>query len=104
METGVLSATWKLDVEFRRTVLCGKAYQAVGAYERVKHGTYHVSARIEDDSGEVCASALGMFRELKDTDRDEFLRNLDFSESSQPVESLLRSLLKNATPAHFRKE
>lgn len=94
-ETGVLSATWKLEVEFRRTVLCGKAYRAVGKYERMKHGTHHVSACIEDDSGEVCASALGMFRALKDTDTEEFFRNLDFSESSEQVESFLRSRLKN---------
>lgn len=104
METGVLSATWKLDVEFRRTVLCGKAYRAVGIYERKKHGNYHVSARIEDDSGEICASALGIFRGLKGTDNEEFFHNLDFSESSENVESLLRSRLKKANPEDFYKE
>lgn len=104
METGILSATWKLDVEFRKTVLCGKAYRAVGIYERAKHGNYHVSARIEDDSGTICASALGIFRGLKETDEGEFFRNLDFSESSEKVESLLRSRLKKANPDGFCKE
>lgn len=97
METGLICATWKIDVEFRRTILCGKAYKAVGRCERVRHGTYHVSASIEDDSGQVCAAAVGLFRELKDADNEAFFRSLDFSQSSKQMESLLRSRVLGTT-------
>lgn len=101
MATGLICATWKIDVEFRKAVLCGKAHRAVGRYERVRHGTHHLSAAVEDDSGQICAAAAGMFREVKDTDKDAFFKNLDFSESSEQMESLLRSRLSKKVPENL---
>lgn len=104
MQTDTLCATWKIDVEFRKTVLCGKAYRAIGKYQRVKLGNYHVSGSIEDDSGQVCATALAVFRELKDANKDDFFRSLDFSESSHQVESWLRSRLSKPDRENLPKE
>ena len=93
METGAICVTWKMHVEFRKTVFCGKAYRAVGRYQSVDRGNYHVSGSIEDDSGKICTTAVGVFREPRDANKDDFFRNLDFSESSKEVKSLLRSRL-----------
>jgi uncharacterized protein (TIGR00369 family) len=93
METGAICVTWKMDVEFRKTVFCGKAYRAVGRYRGVNHGNHHVSASIQDDSGKICTTASGVFRERRDANNDDLFRNLDFSEGSKEVESLLRSRL-----------
>ncbi len=93
METGAVCVTWKMDVEFRKTVFCERTYRAVGRYHGVKHGNYQVTGSIEDDAGKVCSSATGIFRKLKNADSDELFRNLDFSESSHHAESLLRSRL-----------
>jgi uncharacterized protein (TIGR00369 family) len=93
METGTICVTWKMDVEFRKTVSCETAYRAVGKYRGITHGNYKVFGGIEDDSGKVCASANAVFREAKDVKKDDFLRSLDFSGESGEVESLLRSRL-----------
>jgi len=93
METGAICVTQKMDVEFRKTVFCGKAYRATGRYRGVDRRSYHVSGSIEDDSGKVCATAVGLFRAARDVKREEFFQNLDFSEGSKEVESLLRSRL-----------
>ena len=93
METGTICVTWKMDVEFRKTILCGKAYRAIGKYRGITHGNYNLFGSIEDDSGKVCANANAVFREAKDVKKDDFLRSLDFSGESGEVESLLRSRL-----------
>ena len=99
IETGKICVTWKMDVEFRKTISCGKAYRAVGRYQGVTHRNYHLFGSIEDGSGKICAKANGVFREPKDTNMDDFLRNLDFSGDSGEVESLLRSRLLKAGQA-----
>ncbi len=91
VETGAMCFTWKMDIEFRRPVMCSETYRAVGSYQGVRHGNYQVSASIEDASGKVCAKAVGVFRKVKDMSNEELFRNLDFSESSGCMESLLRS-------------
>jgi uncharacterized protein (TIGR00369 family) len=93
MEAGAISVTWKMDVEFRKTVSCGKAYRAVGRYRGIDRRSYHASGSIEDDSGKVCATAVGVFRAAKGEHKEELFRKLDFSEGSKEVESLLRSRL-----------
>ncbi len=96
METGKICVTWKMDVEFRKAIFCGKAYRAIGKYRDIAHGNYHVFGSIEDNSGKVCASANGVFREAKGVKKDEFLQSLDFSGESGEVEPLLRSRLLKA--------
>ena len=93
MEMGVISVTWKMDVEFRKTILCGKGYRAVAKCGGIAHGNYHVSGSIEDGSGKACARANAVFREAKGVKKDEFLQSLDFSGESGAVESILRSRL-----------
>ena len=93
METGAICVTWKMDVEFRKTILCGKAYRAVASYRGASRGNHLVSGSIEDDSGKVCTRANGVFREAKGAKKDDFFRDLDFSNGSREVESLLRSRL-----------
>jgi hypothetical protein len=83
-----------MDIEFRRPVMCGTTYRASGSYHGVKHGSYQVSASIEDGSGKVCAKAVGLFRKAKDMPSEELFRNLDFSESSEYMESFLRATIK----------
>ena len=96
METGKVCFTWKIDVEFRRTILCGKTYRARGKYIGVTHGNHSVVGSIEDASGKVCANANAVFREAKGVKKDEFLQSLDFSGESGEVEPLLRSRLLKA--------
>ncbi len=93
IETGAICVTWKMDVEFRKTISCGKAYRAIGTCRGTAHGNYNVFGSIEDDSGKVCASANAVFREAKGVKKDEFLQSLDFSDRSGEMESFLRSRL-----------
>jgi acyl-coenzyme A thioesterase PaaI-like protein len=93
MEMGAICFTRKMDVEFRKTIFCGKAHRAIGKYGGIAHGSYHVSGSIEDGSGKVCANANAVFREAKGVKKDEFLQSLDFSGESGEVESILRSRL-----------
>lgn len=90
METKVIAATWKIDVEFRRPILCGSAYRASAELLRSNHGNYHMSARIEDQEKNVAARASGMFRKTKGFTMEEIVKHLDFRGVSEEVRALFR--------------
>jgi uncharacterized protein (TIGR00369 family) len=89
VETKMVFATWKLDVEFRRPVLCGKAYRASAQFLSHLHRTYYVSGVIEDESGNVCARAKGSFRKTRQIALEEITRYLDFRGVPREIRSFL---------------
>jgi uncharacterized protein (TIGR00369 family) len=78
MDTKISIVTWKIEVEFRRPVLCGKPYQASGQFLRTAHRTYYVSGLIEDAEGQACARANGSFRQTREISLEELTRHLDY--------------------------
>ena len=91
MGTKVNVVTWKIEVEFRRPILCGKAYQASGQFLRTAHGTYYVSGLIEDTDGQACARANASFRRAKDISSEEIARQLDYRGVPQEIRSFFQS-------------
>ena len=54
METKKICATWKIEAEFKRPVLCGKAYRAAGHLVRATHGIHITSTESSKMSTESC--------------------------------------------------
>jgi uncharacterized protein (TIGR00369 family) len=88
METRIISATWKIDVEFRRPVGCGQFYRASGQLLRSAHHTSYLSALIEDASGHTCALANGSFRRTKGFTIEDIIKYLDFRGVPPEIHSL----------------
>ena len=78
MNTKVSIVTWKIEVEYKRPVLCGKAYRASGQLLRTAHGTYFVSGLIEDAQGQTCARANASFRKAKEISLEQIAEHLDY--------------------------
>ncbi|MDD5008215.1 MAG: PaaI family thioesterase [Syntrophorhabdaceae bacterium] len=90
METKIITATSKIEVEFRRPIICGEAYRAKGQVLRSVHGTYNVSGLIENASGHVCAKAHGFYRKTKGFTVEDIIRHLDFRGVSPEVRALFQ--------------
>jgi uncharacterized protein (TIGR00369 family) len=88
METRVIAATWKIDVEFRRPVMCGHTYRASAELLRSNHGNYHMAARIEDMEKNVAARSGGIFRKTKGFAMEDVVKHLDFRGVSEEVRAL----------------
>ncbi|MDR2017328.1 MAG: PaaI family thioesterase [Syntrophobacterales bacterium] len=88
METRVVAATWKIDVEFRRPIKCGNVYYASAELLCSNHGNYYMSAVIEDKAKKVAARAGGMFRKTKGFTMEEMVKHLNFRGVSEEVRSL----------------
>ena len=88
METGLLTATWKIDVEFRRPVVCKNSYRVSGQFIGPVRGAHHLSGRIEDGSGRTCATANGFFRRTRGISLEELTKHLDFRGVPPEIRSL----------------
>ena len=87
-ETKVLAATWKLEVEFRRPIVCGKSYRSRGEVTGPVRGGYSLSGVIEDEEGRACARATGLFRKTKGFRMEDLVKLLDFRGVSDEVRAL----------------
>lgn len=78
METKVVAATTKIEVEFKRPILSGETYTAKAQVIRSFHNTYNVSGAIENLKGEVCAKGNGFFRKMRGFTIEDIIKHLDF--------------------------
>ena len=88
METKVIAATWKIEVEFRRPVLSGRTYRATAELLRSDHGNYHLSGLIEDVEKKVAARSTGIFRKTRGFTMEEVVKHLDFRGVPEEVRGL----------------
>jgi uncharacterized protein (TIGR00369 family) len=88
--TRVVSATWKIEVEFRRPVNCGTRYRASAHLLGPAPKGYHLSAEIIDEEKRVCARATGLFRKTKGFCLEDVVKVLDFRGVSPHTRSLFR--------------
>lgn len=88
METKVITATWKIEAEFRRPIFCGKAYRASAHFVSSPHHTYHLSGLIEDASNRVCAQANGIFRKTRGFTAEDIIKYLNFRGVPPEIRSL----------------
>ncbi len=98
METRLITATSKIEVEFRRPIICGEAYRAKGQALRSAHGTYIVSGLIEDAPGRACAKARGFYRKTKGFTIEDITGHLDFRGVSPEVRALFQLTEKGRAP------
>jgi len=92
METKKVCATWKIEAEFKRPVLCGKAYRAAGHLVRATHNTYYLDGIIEDEYGKLCAQGNASFRKTRGFTMEDITRHLDFRGVPPEIRSLFQSL------------
>ncbi len=57
----------------------------------------YASAWIEDSEGECYARVTALFREGKNLSAPDFLKNLDFSNTTPEIKAYFMSLLESAT-------
>lgn len=88
MEKKAVCATSKIEVHFRRPVLCGNSYVASGRLVEVNGRTYLMSGRIEDEEGHICARSAGSFRRIEKFTMDDVVKHLDFRRVPPEIRSL----------------
>jgi uncharacterized protein (TIGR00369 family) len=88
MEKKVICATSKIEVNFKKPVLCGNGYSASGRLEEVNGRTYLVSGQIEDKAGHVCARGKGSFRVIGKFTMEDIVKHLDFRGVPPEIRSL----------------
>lgn len=92
METRKICATWKIEAEFKRPIMCGKTYRASGHFLRSTHNTYYLSGVIEDKSGKLCAKGNASFRRTRGFTMEDITQYLDFREVSHEIRSLFNTM------------
>ena len=93
METKKVGMTRKTEMEFFKPVKCNEQYKAIGKFDRVVGRDIYASAWIEDTEGECYARVTALFREGKDLSAKDFLKNLDFSDTSPEIKAHFMSIL-----------
>jgi uncharacterized protein (TIGR00369 family) len=78
VEKKVICATSKIEVHFKKPVLCGHEYKASGFPLGVNGRTYLMSGQIEDKTGRVCARCTGSFRSMGKFTINDIVKYLDF--------------------------
>jgi len=78
MEMKVICATSKIEVQFKKPILCGDGYRASGYLVETTGRTYLVSGQIEDEEGHICARSTGSFRTIGRFTMDDVAKYLDF--------------------------
>jgi uncharacterized protein (TIGR00369 family) len=91
METKKICATWKIEAEFKRPVVCGKTYYVSGRLLHTTHNTYHLSAHITDDSEKLCAQGNASFRRTRGFNVEDITKYLDFRGVPKEIHSLFQS-------------
>ena len=93
METKMICATWKIEVEFKRPVVCGKAYHASGhLLPATSNADYLTTGIIEDESGKACAAGSASFRMMKGIALEDIIKQLDFRGVPPEMRSLFQSM------------
>lgn len=90
VKTRVVSATSRIEVDFRRPVICGETYRAWAEIVETRSKNYQLSARIADDRDRICASGTGTFRKTKGFTLEDVVKVLDFRGVSPAMHSLFR--------------
>jgi uncharacterized protein (TIGR00369 family) len=88
MEKKVTCATSKIEVHFKKPVLCGNRYKASGHLMGVTGRTHLMSGQIEDKAGRVCARCTGSFRAIEKFTMDDIVKYLDFRGVPPEIRSL----------------
>jgi uncharacterized protein (TIGR00369 family) len=78
MEKKLICATSKIEVQFKRPILCGNGYRASGRLVGATGRTYQVSGQIENKEGHVCARSTASFRAIERFTMDDVIKYLDF--------------------------
>jgi uncharacterized protein (TIGR00369 family) len=89
MEKKVICATSKIEVQFKRPVLCGNGYRASGYLVGATGRTYQVSGQIESKEGRVCASSIASFRAIEKFTMEDVIKYLDFRGVPPEIRSFL---------------
>jgi uncharacterized protein (TIGR00369 family) len=92
METKKICATWKIEVEFKRPVVCGKTYHASGYLQGSTRNVYHLSAIISDEAGKLCAQGSAAFRKSRGFTMESITAHLDFRGVPPEMQSLFKSM------------
>jgi uncharacterized protein (TIGR00369 family) len=90
VKTKVLTATWKMEVEFRRPVVCGSRYTASAELLDSPQKTYLLSSEIMDDENRLCARGTGTFLKTKGFTREDVVKVLDFRGVSPHMRSIFQ--------------
>ncbi|HPP06291.1 MAG TPA: PaaI family thioesterase [Syntrophorhabdaceae bacterium] len=90
VETKIIAATTKMEIEYKRPVISKETYRARGQVLRLIHNTYHVSGIIETPSGQLCARANGYFRRLKRYTMEDIMKHLDFRGVPEEIRSFFQ--------------
>jgi uncharacterized protein (TIGR00369 family) len=92
VETKKTCATWKIEVEFKRPVVCGKTYRSSGHLRHTTHNTYHLTGVIIDETGKICAQGNASFRRTRGVILEDLIKYLDFRGVPPEIRSLFLSL------------
>lgn len=90
VETRQMCVTSKIEVEFKRPIVCGRKYRASGKFLRKAGKIYYLSGLIEDESGKVCARGGASFREWKFA-LEDLAKHLDFRGVSPGMRAIFQS-------------
>jgi acyl-coenzyme A thioesterase PaaI-like protein len=88
MEKQVICATSKIEVHFKKPILCGDMYRASGCLTGTTGRTYLVSGQLEDEAGHVCARSTGSFRAIGKFTMEDVVKYLDFRGVPPEIRSL----------------
>jgi uncharacterized protein (TIGR00369 family) len=94
VETRMLCATRKIEVEFLKPIICGRTYRASGELIRSVRHIHHLAGIIEDGNGGPCARAKGTFLRTKGFSLKDLARYLDF----RGVSPEMRALFNHTEP------
>jgi uncharacterized protein (TIGR00369 family) len=94
METKKICMTRKTDMDFFKPVLSNVTYKACGKLLRVEERDYWATAWIEDPSGDRCSQVTALFRESKNLDYNDFVKNLEFTDTSPEMKEFFLSVAK----------
>ena len=91
--TKKICATWKVEVEFQRPVVCEKIYRASGRLLPATNiGDHLASGSIEDESGKSCAIGNASFRIMRGVTFEALMEYLDFRGVPPEMQSLFQTM------------
>jgi uncharacterized protein (TIGR00369 family) len=90
METRQMCATSKIEIEFKRPILCGKTYRASATFLQKTRKIYYLSGLIKDETGKLCARGSASFREWSFT-LEALANNLDFRGVPPEIRAIFQS-------------
>jgi uncharacterized protein (TIGR00369 family) len=93
METKKICATWKIEVEFQRPVVCGKTYRASGRLlPATSNADFFATGVIEDESGKSCVIGNASFRIMRGVTLAGLMEYLDFRGVTPEIRSLFQTI------------